>query len=303
MELDTLSSVLMRLRPKTSFQTAFDAGGKWTIAVPPHKGIKIHTVLKGHCWLSVADDQVPQELREGDCYLLPRGCAFVLFSHLPGPDTLPAEQVVERIVDGVTTYNGGGDCIVSGLYFDFEGSLSEVIFGSLPAVIIVPATTSQSAELTTNIQRFAAEFHGSEIGRSLIMYQLAPIVLLDIIRTYVTDNPENTSWFGALTDQCLSQALNLMHHNYAQRWTLDQLATAAGVSRSKLADRFKSQVGISPMEYLSRWRMEIARELLENGESSISKVAQLVGYESESAFSTAFKRVLNHRPGHFIRRN
>lgn len=303
MELDMLSSVFMRLRLKASFQTAFDAGGRWCIRVPPHKGIKIHTVLKGHCWLSIANDQAPKELREGDSYLLPRGCEFVLFSHLPVSDKAPEEQVVERIAEGITSYNGGGDCIVSGLYFDFEGSLSEIIFRTLPAVVIVPTTTTQSTGLKANIQRFAAEFHGSGIGRSLIMYQLAPVILLDIIRTYLSDNQGCTSWFGALTDKSLSNVLNLMHFNYAHRWTLEELAKTVGVSRSKLASRFKHQVGISPMEYLGTWRMEVARDLLADGECSISKVAQMVGYESESAFSTAFKRVLNHRPGHYVRRS
>jgi AraC-like DNA-binding protein len=302
MELDTLSSVLMRLRLKTTFQNAFDAAGRWGIEVPAHRGIKIHTVLKGRCWITVADDPTPKELTGGDCYLLPRGNSFVIGADPSIFEKRPVKQVVERNSRGIDTYNGGGECLVSGVFFDFESSLSDVFFRSLPGIVIVPGATNQATGLQLNIQRFAAEFHGSAIGRSLIMYQLAPIILLDIIRTHLSKDPNNSTWFGALTDGNLSRVLRLMHTEYGHRWTLEDLARSAGLSRSKLAAEFKSRVGVAPMEYLCRWRMEIARDLLSGGEHTISEVSQMVGYESESAFSAAFTRVLKNRPGHYRKR-
>lgn len=303
MELDFLSAVFMRLRLNTSFQNAFDARGQWRIEIPAHRGMKIHTILKGRCWLSVADDSTPEELQEGDCYLLPRGIGFAVASHHSIREPVPGQEVVMRSNRGISTINGGGDCLVSGLFFDFESPLADILFQSLPPVVIVRGATSQASELQVNIQRFSAEFQGSGLGRSLIMYQLAPVILVDIIRTYLSEEPADSTWFGALSRAELSTVLILMHTQYGRRWTLEDLAVSAGVSRSKLAARFKSMVGVSPMEYLCRWRMEIARDLLANEGKSIAEVCRTVGYESESAFSAAFKRILKHRPGHYQRRN
>ena len=211
--------------------------------------------------------------------------------------------MVLKSSQGITTCNGGGALLVSGVYFDFESTFADVLFRSLPAVVIVPGTTIEASGLKVNIERFTAEFHGSGLGRSLIMYHLAPVILLDMIRIYLSRDPGHSNWFGALSDRTLSRVLNLMHTEYGHRWTLEELATSVGVSRSKLAARFKNQVGISPMEYLGRLRMEIARDLLIKGEHSIAEVSQAVGYESESAFSTAFKRILKCRPGQYQKTN
>ncbi len=303
MEFDLLSSVFMRLRLKTSIQTVFDAGGRWAIEVPVHKGIKIHTILKGRCWISLADDPKPREVKEGDCYLLPRGNAFIVASDPASSVQGFAQETVMRGSEGLTLINGGGDTIGSGLFFDFDSPFADILFRSLPPLIVVPGATSQASELQVNIRRFAAEFRGSRIGRSLIMYQLAPVILVDLIRTYFAEAPGDASWFGALSESELSGVLNLMHTEYARRWTLDDLASSVGMSRSKLAARFKSAVGVAPMEYLCRWRMEIARDLLANEGKSISEVSRMVGYDSESAFSTAFRRILKSRPGYFQKKN
>jgi AraC-like DNA-binding protein len=302
MEPDDLSAVLSRLRLKTSFQNAFDAAGRWGIEVPPHRGIKIHTVLRGRCWLSVAGSGEPKEVREGDCYLLPRGGAFLIASDPSISCEVPGQQVRARDNRGIATVNGGGGCTVSGVYFDFESPLADIIFGSLPALVFVGGTSSHAAGLRRNLQRFAAEFNGSSMGRSLIMYQLAPIMLLDIIRTFLSENPGNSTWFGALVDDSLSRVLGIMHTEYGRRWTLEELAAFAGVSRSKLAADFRRRIGIAPMEYLGRWRMDVAREMLSSGQLTISAVSQAVGYESESAFSTACKRILGKRPGFYRKR-
>ena len=302
-EFDVLSSVFTQLRLSASFQNAFDAGGRWIIEVPAHRGIKIHTILKGRCWLWLPDDPAPKELKAGDCYLLPRGSSFVVASHRSARKQNPRQKVIMRSNGGISTLNGGGDCLVSGVFFDFESPLGDVLFRSLPPIVIVPGASSQASELQINIRRFAAEFHGSGLGRSLIMYQLAPIMLIDIIRTHLSQESGNPSWFSALSESDLSRTLKLMHTEYERHWTLQELSVSVGVSRSKLAARFKSKVGIPPMEYLCRWRMEIARDMLANEGKSISEVSRLVGYESDSAFSATFKRIFNKRPGHYQRRN
>ena len=133
MEFDLLSSVFMRLRLKTSIQTVFDAGGRWAIEVPVHKGIKIHTILKGRClgYLSPYDPR-PRELKEGDCYLLPRGNAFIVASEPASSVQGFAQEKVMRGSEGLALINGGGDTIGSGLFFDFDSPFADILFRSLP---------------------------------------------------------------------------------------------------------------------------------------------------------------------------
>lgn len=303
MEFDLLSSIFMRMRLKASIQNVFDAGGRWAIEVPVHRGIKIHTILKGRCWISLADDPTPRELVEGDCYLLPRGNAFLMSSDPTGSVAEIAPAMVLRRNEGITQLNGGGDFLGNGLFFDFASPFADILFQSLPSLIVVPGATSQATELQVNMRRFASEFRGTQMGRSLILNQLAPVILVDLLRTYFTETPGNPSWFGAASESELSRVLSLMHTDYAHRWTLDDLASEIGMSRSKLAARFKIAVGIAPMEYLCRWRMEIARDLLRDEGKSLSEVSHLVGYDSESAFSSAFLRVLKCRPGSFQKKS
>jgi AraC-like DNA-binding protein len=299
MEIDLLSSIFMHLRLKASIQNVFDAGGRWAIEVPIHHGIKIHSILKGRCWISLADDPIPRELAEGDCYLLPRGNAFLMASDPAGSAVELAPAMLLRKSEGITQLNGGGDFLGQGLFFDFESPFADILFQSLPSLVVVSGATSQASELQVNIRRFASEFRSTQMGRSLILNQLAPVILVDLLRTYFTETPGNPSWFGAASESELSRVLSLMHTDYARRWTLDELASEIGMSRSKLAARFKIAVGIAPMEYLCRWRMEIARDLLRDEGKSLSEVSHLVGYDSESAFSSAFLRVLKCRPGSF----
>ncbi len=302
MEPDLVSSMFLHLKLKTSAQVVFDAAGSWTITVPVHQGIKIHTILKGCCWISLADDPTPRKLVEGDCYLLPRGNAFTMASDpsVSGKE-LGLEMVLHRH-EGLTLVNGGGEYMASGLFFDFEGDFADILFSSLPSLIVVRAAASQATDLQSNTRRFAAEFRGSQIGRSLILQQLAPVILMDVLRMSFAER-NGPSWFAAASEPELSRVLGVMHTDYGRRWTLDELAATVGMSRSKLAAQFKTAVGIAPMEYLCRWRMEIARDLLRNGGTSLSEVSRRVGYESESAFSSAFLRVTNSRPGSVQRKN
>ncbi len=135
MEFDLLSSIFMRMRLKASIQNVFDAGGRWAIEVPVHRGIKIHTILKGRCWISLADDPTPRELVEGDCYLLPRGNAFLMSSDPTGSVAEIAPAMVLRRNEGITQLNGGGDFLGNGLFFDFASPFADILFQSLPSLI------------------------------------------------------------------------------------------------------------------------------------------------------------------------
>ena len=299
MEIDLVSSIFMQLKLNVSVQRTFEAAGSWAIEVPRHRGIKIHSLVRGNCLIYLEGDTVPTPVKAGDSYLLPRGNAFTIASESSMTLAELKDQTQVQMGESHTIVNGGGDFVSNGLFFDFDSSFADILFMALPPLIVVPGATPQAEELVGNIRRFSSELKNTMIGKYLVLHQLAPVILLDLMRTFLSEMQGKASWFAAASESELSKVLNLIHKSYAERWTLQTLAEATGVSRSKLAAQFKSTIGIAPMEYLCRWRMEIARDQLENQGKNLAEVAKMIGYESESAFSASFLRVFKRRPGSF----
>jgi AraC-like DNA-binding protein len=146
------------------------------------------------------------------------------------------------------------------------------------------------------------ELREGQPGGILVAQHLAHMMLVQALRLHLVEKSRGAvGWFFALADERLSAAMGAMHGDPAQRWTLQELAERAGMSRSSFAAKFKETVGATPMEYLTRWRMLLAADRLENSDDPISVIAFSLGYESESAFSTAFKRVMGCSPRQFSR--
>jgi transcriptional regulator GlxA family with amidase domain len=135
------------------------------------------------------------------------------------------------------------------------------------------------------------------MGHLLVLDHLAPIILVQIFRMYLAMNNREQNWLTALTDPKLSRAIEAIHSRPAEPWSLESLAHISGMSRAGFASNFKRRIGVTPGEYLIHWRMQAARDLLLDPDKSVASVANEVGYESESAFSTAFTRVVGSRPG------
>jgi AraC-like DNA-binding protein len=154
------------------------------------------------------------------------------------------------------------------------------------------------------IERMMAELRDPQPGGALIIEHLAQMMLVQALRLHLaTGTGTGTGWLFALADRHMSRALTAMHDAPAQRWTLQKLAKYAGMSRSSFALRFKAKVGTSPMDYLANWRMALAGDRLENSRDPISVIAPSLGYESEAAFSTAFKRIMGCAPRQYGRQN
>ena len=146
------------------------------------------------------------------------------------------------------------------------------------------------------------ELREPQPGGSLIVQHLAHMILVQALRLHLADGARaGVGWLFALADKQMSAAMTAMHDDPARRWTLQELAARAGMSRSTFALRFKETVGTSPMEYLAQWRMLLAGDRLENSRDPISLIAPSLGYESEAAFSTAFKRLMGCSPRQYGR--
>lgn len=148
------------------------------------------------------------------------------------------------------------------------------------------------------------ELRKPEPGGSLVMQNLAHMMLVDALRLYLAEGPRGgVGWLFALADKQISAAMNAMHDDPAHRWTVQELATFVGMSRSTFALKFKDKVGTSPMDYLAQWRMLLAGDRLKNSKDPISVIAPSLGYESETSFSMAFKKIMGASPRRYGRRD
>lgn len=275
--VDPLSDALTRMSLRAFINVALDAGGAWAMDFPGYEGFTFNVVQKGECWLSIQGEKRRTRLKAGDCFLMTGGRRFSLASDLSTRKRLAAEELFDRSRDGYVSCNGGGDFFVAGTIFRFEGHLPRILFDRLPPVIHVDGSSDQAAVLRWNLDRFTAEMRNRGVGWKLMLTQLAPIMLLQVLRLYLQSASKEANWLSALSHPRLSKALEAMQTHYPRNWSLDELASLANMSRSGFALTFKKRVGISPMLYLMNWRMQIACELLRAGDESVEAIARAVG--------------------------
>jgi AraC-like DNA-binding protein len=299
--MDPFSEILSLLRPNTYGFRGLDAGGDWVLAFGPDDGIKCYAIQSGTCWLAMEGTADPVLLEAGDFVLLPGGQAFRLYSAADAPP-IDAFDFFPKIPAGETAVlNGGGGVAGVGGYFGFDGMHADLLLGMLPPVVHIRAEASK-AELRWSIDRLMRELREPQPGSALIAEHLAQALLIEALRLHLAEHSHHsTGWLFALADRQMRAVIAAMHAEPGRKWTLEALARVAGMSRSSFAVRFKETVGEPAMDYLTRWRMLVASDRLANGGMSIAVVAPTVGYESESAFGAAFKRVIGYSPRQFAK--
>ena len=299
--MDPLSDVLALLKPRSYVSAGLDAGGNWAIHFPPPDGIKFNAVISGECWLTVDGVADAVRLEEGDCFLLMSSRAFRLASD-PALDAIPSAAIYSIARDGIATCNGGGDFFLIGSRFSFSGGNSDILLGILPPIVHVKSASDHAAVLRWSLDRMTRELRDRQPGGFLMAEHFAHVMLMQVLRLHIASpDARGVGWLFALTDRRIGAAIGAMHADPARRWTLQSLAERATMSRSTFALHFKEKVGLAPMDYLTRWRMLVAGDRLANSAEAIATVALSLGYESESAFSTAFKRVMGCSPRQYCR--
>lgn len=298
--MDPLSDVLSLLKPRSYMFHGLEAGGQWSLRFPPIDGIRCYALLSGSCWLA-ADNADDVHLTTGDCVLLTRRQSFRLASDT----TLASDDAVALFSGaregGVATLNGGGEVTGLGGFFDFAGKHAGILLALLPAVVHIQ-NASDKAALRWSMELMMRELRNPQPGGSLVAQHIGHMMLVFALRLHLAQGSSaGVGWLFALADKQISAAINAMHTDPAYRWTLQSLAERARMSRSSFALKFKETVGESPMEYLGRWRMMLAGEKLVSSNDSISTIAYSLGYESDSAFSAAFRRVMGCSPRQYAR--
>ena len=293
---DPLSDVLSLLKPHAYTAGGFKLGGDWSIQFEAYVGIKCYALISGAGWLTVKGIADPVHLTAGDCLLLPSGRPFRLAKDLD------LEPVSFRVLlsgerqGGIAVLNGGGDAMVLGGHFAFGGAQAEIMLGAMPPVVHLRKNADKAA-LRWTLTRMREELLEPQPGGVLVAQHLAHLMLLQALRLSLAGGlGGGASWLSGLADPQMAAAIGAMHAEPGARWTLAALAEQAGMSRASFAHKFKVTVGSSPMGYLTRWRMLLAGDRLANRTEPVSVIALSLGYESEAAFSTAFKRTMGCPP-------
>jgi AraC-like DNA-binding protein len=204
-----------------------------------------------------------------------------------------------RANGSIITYNGGGDCLVVGGHFSLDGNHASVLLRVLPPIVHIRRELDKAA-LRWCLDRMLQELREPQPGSYAVAEHLASVIMVQALRLHLAEG-HGIGWLFALGDRQMRAAITAMHADPSHRWTLPELAQRAGMSRSTFALKFKETVGDSPLEYLTRWRMLRAGDRLAHSGDPISAIALSLGYTSESAFSTAFKRVMGCSPRHYGR--
>jgi AraC-like DNA-binding protein len=299
--VDPLSDVLSLLKLRSYISGGFEVGGDVAVQFPKHQGIKCYAVVSGQCWLSVEGVPDAMLLTAGDCFLLPRGLPFCLASDLSLTPVDYREFLLARKNSDPGSHHESETRYVVGGYFVLAGSHADILLRSLPPVVYLQKDSDKAA-MRWSLERMMEELRDPQPGSALIAQQLAYVMLVQALRLHLAEGARGgAGWLFALADKQMSMAITSMHDDPGHPWTLQKLAERVGMSRSIFALRFKEMVGATPMEYLTRWRMLLAGDRLNNTDDSLSVIALSLGYESESAFGKAFRRVMGCSPRQFGR--
>jgi AraC-like DNA-binding protein len=271
---------------------------------PPTDFAHFAMLSRGNCWLSVEGTPEPIPLTGGDCILLARDTSIVMRD---SPRTRPRStfrEIAAKANNNVAHYGGGGapTTVVCGS-LSFERASLKPITQLLPRFILIKADQAQPLALHNTIQALASEIAEQALGSEVVATRLAEVLFIQALRAHIASGPErNKGWLRAIFDPQVGAALSAVHDSVSTPWTVESLAAAATMSRSAFAVRFKELLGQTPLEYVTEWRMQKAMQLLQQREKKLIAVARLVGYESDAAFSKAFKRVVGANPGEYLKR-
>lgn len=298
---DPASDILHFTKAQTLVTGGFRAGGPWALRFPAPKSIKFFAVVKGHCWATVDGVPEPVSFGPGDVGMLAAPRAFVLASDLDVPPQ-EAMEVFSGSGSAEVTLGDGGDFEHMGGHVLLDPVSGRFLSDVLPPWIHVPADRPDAAVFRWLLEQLRAERSSPAFGAQLASAQLAQLLFIHVLRTHLAiADTLPTGWLRALSDPRLAAALRLMHGQPGRAWGLDELAQASSMSRTSFAVRFKALAGMTPLAYLTAWRMRLAERALREDKAPVAAIGQTLGYASESAFSNAFKRETGVSPQRFRR--
>ena len=299
---DPLGETLHLLRLTGTLYCRSELTAPWGVDLPAFEGcMMFHVVTAGHCWLDVEGDE-PRLLQQGSLALVPHGTGHRIRSSQTAEAEplfdIPVEQVSDRYE--IMRYGGAGELthLTCGVV-RFDHVAGQQLIALLPRVLQIDTWADDEGSWLQSTLRFIArEARELRPGGETVITHLADILIIQAIRSWIDSAPQaDRGWLAALRDDQVGRALAAIHREPEKDWTVALLAKEVGMSRSGFSARFTSLVGESAMRYLTQWRMQLARAQLLETSDSLSVLADRLGYQSEAAFSRAFKRVFGVSPG------
>jgi len=303
---DALTDVLGSLRLNGRVFSYSEFSAPWALELPPSAFSYFHVVERNGGWLRLKEETEWRLVAGGDLVVIPHGGGHVIGSD-KNVKPLTLKQFLHLRDDGGLVQHGGGGPqthLVCGL-FQFGNGLDNPLISLLPRCIHISEAREDAAGwLGSTLRQLVYEARSPRPGSQIMVTRLTDLIFIQAVRTWLAAQPKDGGgWLGALRDRQIGQALGLMHRNPADNWSVESLANQVSMSRSKFAARFKRLVGESPLAYLSHMRLDLAATLLADGDLTVREVSQRVGYDSETAFSTIFKRRYGSPPGLYRKRN
>jgi len=301
--MDPLASIIMAMRPRAAGVKLITGKGAWGAHYAAVESAGFGLVLTGACWLRVGTSE-PVRFAEGDFVLMPPNPGFAIYTEAHAP----LRELDAHSSAGLAELRHGdpeGDPSfrMIGGYFQCEPANAGLIASLLPAYLHIKREHRAARRLHCVMELIADEALSDRPGRDLVVERLIETLLIEALRCRASDigAVAQPGLLEGLGDPRLARALQRIHAQPAEHWTVAALARESGLSRSTFSERFLRKVGLAPMEYVMRWRMALAKDMLRCGNPSLQTVAAAIGYESASAFSTAFRREVGCSPSHFAR--
>lgn len=316
--IDTLSDVLQAIKLTGALFFGVNASSPWSVEVPQADSfariilpraqhvISYHIITKGSGWVRVGVDP-PVQFLDRDILVIPHGHSYAMCSEATARPLLTEEHSLDffrAMAAGrlpSTVSEGGGNPPLARYVCGFLGCDTRPfnpLLAALPKLLRLHRGSDEVSRLLDSlIDLTLGEVSAKRAGAQCMRLRLSEVMFVEVIRLHLeTLEPDQSGWLAGLRDPVVGRAIGLLHQKPAQDWKLDALAREAGVSRSVLAARFTPLIGCPPMQYLTRWRVQLAARQLSDGAAKVSAVGREVGYESEAAFSRAFKRVCGVSP-------
>jgi len=316
--LDALSDVLRVIRLSGGVFLEAELTAPWCIngrissqdckpfMEAPRHVIASHFVAAGHMQIQV-DGGAAVDVKAGELVLLPRNDLHAFGSDLSLAPLLASQVVKPPDVGGISRINYGGGGELTQLLCGFLGTETPFspLLSSLPPLLILDVRATGSGAWIESSFRFAvSEIAAGRVGSATVIAKLSELLFVQAVSQYVASLPaERRGWLAGLRDPHIGRALALLHARPTEGWTAEALALEVGMSRSVFAERFTTLVGQPPMQYLTLWRMHVAAQQLREGRGNVAQIGFAVGYESEAAFSRAFKRQFGTSPGNWRRQS
>jgi len=299
--MDVLSDILSHLNMKTSLYFRTDLTAPWGVNVPEYKNVaRFHICLSGSFWLST-QGQDGIKVTPGDIVLVPHGKLHCLKDSL-NSEVLDLNDVIERAEykagELLKFGDGHGVCtqLICG-HFEFEDENIHPFLKSFPNVIHIKKDDKNNFTwLSTALDFIDYESMNRGPGAAAIINKLSEVTFIQSLRFYMKNNSVNTLFLSALNDKYIRKSIEEIHAYPGKKWKLEDLAKVSGLSRTVYAERFHKLTGVTPMNYVTQWRMEKAKKLLKDETISVDEISQLVGYAASESFQKTFKKIIGITP-------